>query len=188
MPFRRSWALILASGFAATCVKADAFVRSERNCLNLVWSHQRSPSKVLDRKYDGSGDNAFSCATLTSATAFEKTLRRIRIAALRGNRLQLLALSRFPLTYVDLAGRRSSLSISEAAHKIGQVFPSKLMERLKKINLRQMEVVSNKGAFFDHGTLWLSPSEVGGNPAIITIDLRAFEEARHSLSTPRPNR
>jgi hypothetical protein len=62
------------------------------------------------------------------------------------------------------------------------------MERLKKINLRQMEVVSNKGAFFDHGTLWLSPSEVGGNPAIITIDLRAFEEARHSLSTPRPNR
>lgn len=140
------------------------------NCLALVWQNQQASDKRFDVLNDRSGQDAISCGTLTSASAYARTLRKIRASATRGNRRELVTLVNFPLTFIDERGVRTRLDRVQLNMSADRVFNQEVLNLLRHIDLGEMEVVNNKGGYFSSGAVWLDAPAVGGDPRIRTIN------------------
>lgn len=155
------------------------------DCLIAIWEAREKSGnfggdaeRQFDRDHDKAEGGAISCATGSSATQFEATLKALRDSATNSDRAALLAESGIPLLFINSAGETQELKDAlslEAA--FDDVFTEKTIEKLRNIALEKMTVVPNKGGFFDLGALWLVVPETGGRPRLVTVNDQAAAEA-----------
>ncbi|HYD15800.1 MAG TPA: hypothetical protein VEA77_05315 [Hyphomicrobium sp.] len=155
------------------------------NCLDQVWAKQQRPDKQFDIRNDRSGDDAISCATLTSPSAFLQALKDIHSQAQGTPSRSLLESVRFPLVFVDKSGVRRVLSEAQLNEKSTLVFNPDVIIFLQNVRLRDMVVINNKGAMFASGAVWLQAPDVGAIPKIATINHQVLEAERRRISRNR---
>jgi len=154
-------------------------VRPEKSadCLAAVWKAQGVPGKAFDRAHDKADGGALSCATGTSASEFAAALAAIRRAAARRDRAALASQVGLPLLFIDASGTKTRLDRDRLAADAAQVFSPSILAMLERLELDDLSVVPQEGAFADLGAVWLVAGRTGGRPKIVTIDLQALEEA-----------
>jgi hypothetical protein len=163
-----------------SCAGGDAAAgrqqSEDHNCLPLVWASQERPEKSFDVKNDRSGDDAISCATLTSPSAFARTIERIRKAATAGDRHALARFVDYPLIFIDRRGASTPLTSRQLTQRLTEVFTPEVLKTLSQLDLAKMQAVRNKGAMFASGAIWLSAPAVGAEPKIATINHQALSQ------------
>jgi predicted small lipoprotein YifL len=148
------------------------------DCLVLVWQQQAEPAEQFDRKNDLVEGGAISCATGTSASQFEAALTAIRAAAASGDKASLLAELGIPLLYIDVSGNRRVLHQDELADALfDEVFSPDVLALLRRVQLEDLTVVPDQGAFVELGAVWLVVDSLGGRPRIVTVNRQALGEA-----------
>jgi len=135
------------------------------------------PGKAFDRAHDKADGGALSCATGTSASEFAAALAAIRRAAARRDRAALASQVGLPLLFIDASGTKTRLDRDRLAADAAQVFSPSILAMLERLDLDDLSVVPQEGAFADLGAVWLVAGRTGGRPKIVTIDLQALEEA-----------
>ena len=58
-----------------------------------------------------------------------------------------------------------------------EVFDERMVAVLRDLDLSQMTVDKEQGAYFELGSLWLVVDDTGGKPRIVTVNRQALEEA-----------
>ena len=147
------------------------------NCLLLVWSEQEEPDVEFDRTHDAVKGGAISCATGTSPSQFEAAIAALRDAARSGDKERLLREVGLPLLYIDAEGERRELQGEEIDALFDEVFDARMIDLLQKLDLSQMTVSREEGAYFELGSLWLVVDDAGGRPRLVTINRQALGEA-----------
>ncbi len=147
------------------------------NCLLLVWSEQDAPDVEFDRTHDTVKGGAISCATGTSASQFEAAIAALRDAARSGDKERLLREVGIPLLYIDAKGDRRELTGDEIDTLFDEVFDARMIALLQNLDLSQMTVEKDQGAFFELGSLWLVVDATGGRPRVVTVNRQALGEA-----------
>ncbi|WP_247712946.1 hypothetical protein [Qipengyuania intermedia] len=147
------------------------------NCLLLVWSEQEDPDVEFDRANDAVNGGAISCATGTSPSQFEAAIETLREAAQSGDKARLLEQVGLPLLYIDADGERRELSEDQIDTLFDEVFDERMVAVLRDLDLSQMTVDKEQGAYFELGSLWLVVDDTGGKPRIVTVNRQALEEA-----------
>ncbi|MCJ7421705.1 hypothetical protein [Sphingomicrobium astaxanthinifaciens] len=155
------------------------------DCLLVIWEVREQAGdfggdaeRDYDRSHDEAAGGAISCATATSASQFEKTLKALRDAASSGDRAATLAEAGIPLLFIDEDGTSRELTEVRALEEaFDEVFTQKTLERMRSLALEQMTVIPDKGAFFDLGALWLVVPETGARPKLVTVNSQAAAEA-----------
>lgn len=148
------------------------------DCLVLVWQQQAEPAEQFDRENDLVEGGAISCATGTSASQFEAALAAIRAAAASGDKASLLAELGIPLLYIDASGNRRELRQDELADALfDEVFSPDVLALLRRVQLEDLTVVPDQGAFVELGAVWLVVDSLGGRPRIVTVNRQALSEA-----------
>lgn len=147
------------------------------NCLLLVWSEQDAPDVDFDRSHDTVKGGAISCATGTSASQFEAAIAALRDAARSGDKERLLREVGIPLLYIDAKGDRRELTGDEIDTLFDEVFDARMIALLQNLDLSQMTVEKDQGAFFELGSLWLVVDATGGRPRVVTVNRQALGEA-----------
>lgn len=148
------------------------------DCLLLVWGEQEKRDVAFDRANDLAEGGAISCATGTTASQFRAAITAIREAAQSGNKARMLEEIGIPMLYIDAEGNRRPLEDREAIEALfDKVFDPRMLEVLQRIELDEMTVVQDQGAFFELGTLWLVVDEAGGRPRIVTVNRQALDDA-----------
>ena len=147
------------------------------NCLLLVWSEQDAPDVEFDRTHDTVKGGAISCATGTSASQFEAAIAALRDAARSGDKELLLREVGIPLLYIDAKGDRRELTGDEIDTLFDEVFDARMIALLQNLDLSQMTVEKDQGAFFELGSLWLVVDATGGRPRVVTVNRQALGEA-----------
>ncbi|WP_226698726.1 hypothetical protein [Qipengyuania gaetbuli] len=147
------------------------------NCLLLVWSEQDAPDVDFDRTHDTVKGGAISCATGTSASQFEAAIAALRDAARSGDKERLLREVGIPLLYIDAKGDRRELTGDEIDTLFDEVFDARMIALLQNLDLSQMTVEKDQGAFFELGSLWLVVDATGGRPRVVTVNRQALGEA-----------
>lgn len=147
------------------------------NCLLLVWSEQDAPDVEFDRSHDTVKGGAISCATGTSASQFEAAIAALRDAARSGDKERLLREVGIPLLYIDAKGDRRELTGDEIDTLFDEVFDARMIALLQNLDLSQMTVEKDQGAFFELGSLWLVVDATGGRPRVVTVNRQALGEA-----------
>ena len=167
--------------FAIPAEAGVAVQAEERDCLLVVWEQQSAPDRRFDRANDMTEGGLISCATGTSASAYEQALERIRSAAAQDNRNALLGEVDIPLLYIDREGNRRDMMDSELAERgFDEVFSPEMLALMRDLDLEEMTVVPDQGGFFELGAIWLSPGEPGGQPRLVTVNRQALAEAAAS--------
>ena len=83
-----------------------------------------------------------------------------------------------PLLYIDMAGGRSDVLADELTDgAFDAVFTPQVMSLMQGLDLKDMTVVPDQGAFFALGAVWLMASEKGGRPRLVTVNSQALAEA-----------
>ncbi len=192
-------ALALASGCdgaadtETTPVPADpaaAHSSAAQSCLLLVWDGQDAPEVDYDRANDQTAGGAISCATGASASQFRDAIEAIRTAARSGDREAMLREIGIPLLYIDAEGNRRDLGDGDTLDAVfDEVFDPATLEMLRNIELGDMTVEKDQGAFFELGSIWLAVPEPGARPRIVTVNRQALGEAaeaarRKALADP----
>ena len=170
-------------------VDAPTQAKASEDCLLVVWGDAPPADETFDRANDAVAGGAISCATGTSPTRFEETLRELRAAARSGDRAALVRELEIPMIYIDGEGRRRSLTsprMVDAASR--EVFTEDVLEVIRRLDLSEMTVVPGEGAFFELGSVWLVVPEPGARPRLLTINRQAMLEAaaaaRETLPVP----
>ena len=148
-----------------------------QDCLLLVWSEQEDPDIEFDRTHDTVKGGAISCATGTSASQFEAAISALRDAARSGDKARLLREVGIPLLYIDARGERRELKGEEIKQLFDEVFDARMIDVLQNLDLSQMTVEKDQGAFFELGSLWLVVDATGGRPRVVTVNRQALGEA-----------
>ena len=148
-----------------------------QDCLLLVWSEQEDPDIEFDRTHDTVKGGAISCATGTSASQFEAAISALRDAARSGDKARLLREVGIPLLYIDARGERRELKGEEIEQLFDEVFDARMIDVLQNLDLSQMTVEKDQGAFFELGSLWLVVDATGGRPRVVTVNRQALGEA-----------
>lgn len=173
----------------------EALQTAKDDCLLMVWSEQAERAVAFDRAHDRVKGGAISCATGTTASQFEVAILAIREAAKSGNQARMLEQIGLPLLYIDSEGKRRPIESREMVEQIfDEVFDARMLETLGRLDLADMTVVPEQGAFFELGSLWLVVDEKGGRPSIVTVNRQALddaaraarEKASHNQATPIP--
>ncbi len=157
-------------------VKAEGKQESPDNCLLMIWSEQDDPAVEFDRANDAVQGGAISCATGTTPSRFEAAIAALREAASSGNRAGLLERVGIPLLYITESGERRELTADEIDALFDEVFDARMLDTLKRLDLSQMTVEPDQGAFFELGTVWLVVDETG-EPRMMTVNRQALTEA-----------
>lgn len=151
---------------------AYAFAPPPPNCLQKVWQSQRSPNQAFDRSHDQSGADSISCATLTSPSAFEHQLAKIRKYSKEKDFYALANEIDYPLIFISNNGKKIKISKKYLIKNPRKYFTPKVLKILSSATLENMSVVRNKGAFFSQGSIWFYVNSPGGYPKISTINLQ----------------
>ena len=145
----------------------------------LIWDTQESPNRAFDRAHDRVEGGAISCATDTSASQFESALAAIRAAAAANDRAAILRELDIPLLYIDSEGNRREVLDDELVDAgFDEIFSPEMLEVMQNLQLADMTVVPDQGAFFELGSLWLVADARGGRPRLVTVNGQALFEAR----------
>lgn len=158
-------------------VEKEAEADPAENCLLLVWSEQEEPNIEFDRTHDAVNGGAISCATGTSPSQFEAAIETLREAAQSGDKTRLLEQVGLPLLYIDAEGERRELTEDQVDTLFDEVFDQRMVSVLRDLDLSQMTVDQDQGAYFELGSLWLVVDDTGGKPRIVTVNRQALEEA-----------
>lgn len=166
-------------------IEATAGSELAEDCLLVIWEAREQSGdfggdaeRQYDRAHDSADGGAISCATGSSASQFDKTLRALRDSAGNSDRAALLAEAGIPLLFIDGEGKVQELESAEALEAaFDQIFTEVTLEKLRGLALDDMTVVPNKGGFFDLGSLWLVVPEVGARPQLVTVNDQAAAEA-----------
>lgn len=158
-------------------IEEEARTDPAENCLLLVWSEQEDPDVEFDRANDAVNGGAISCATGTSPSQFEAAIETLREAAQSGDKARLLEQVGLPLLYIDADGERRELSEDQIDTLFDEVFDERMVAVLRDLDLSQMTVDKEQGAYFKLGSLWLVVDDTGGKPRIVTVNRQALEEA-----------
>lgn len=135
-------------------------------------------NEAFDRANDRAKGGAISCATGTSASRFEAALAAIREAAATGDRAALLSQVGIPVMFIDRTGERRELrSTAEVNRAFDEVFDDEMLTLLSRARLDDIEVVPDRGAFLELGSVWLIVPEPGDTPRIVTVNRQALDEA-----------
>ena len=146
------------------------------NCLLLVWSEEEEPDIDFDRANDVVTGGAISCATGASPSRFEAAIAALREAARSGDKARILAQLGIPLLYIDENGERQDLTEEQVEALFDDIFDSDMLDMLQRLDLSQMTVEQERGAFFALGSLWLVVDE-NGQPKVVTVNRQALLEA-----------
>lgn len=146
------------------------------NCLLLVWSKEEKPDIEFDRANDVVKGGAISCATGASPSRFEAAIAALREAARSGDKARILAQLGIPLLYIDENGERQDLTEEQVEALFDDIFDPNMLDMLQRLDLSQMTVEKEKGAFFALGSLWLVVDEKG-QPKVVTVNRQALLEA-----------
>ena len=157
-------------------VEAQATPDPGENCLLMVWSEQDDPDIEFDRANDAVKGGAISCATGASPSQFEAAISALREAARSGDRARILEQVGIPLLYIDEEGERRELSEDQIDSLFDEVFDETLLDMLQRLDLSQMTVEKDQGAFFELGSLWLVVDD-SGQPRVMTVNRQALDEA-----------
>lgn len=157
-------------------VEAQATPDPGENCLLMVWSEQDDPNIEFDRANDAVKGGAISCATGASPSQFEAAISTLREAARSGDRARILEQVGIPLLYIDEDGERRELSEDQIDTLFDEVFDETLLDMLERLDLSQMTVEKDQGAFFELGSLWLVVDD-SGQPRVMTVNRQALDEA-----------
>lgn len=157
-------------------VEAEATPNPAENCLLMVWSEEENPDPDFDRANDAVKGGAISCATGASPRQFDAAISALREAARSGDRARLLEQVGIPLLYIDSAGERHELSEGQIEELFDEVFDGRMLAMLEKLDLSQMTVEKDQGAFFELGSLWLVVDD-DGHPRVMTVNRQALDEA-----------
>lgn len=151
---------------------------ANEECLVLVWDRQQDRDEAYDRANDEVEGGAISCVTGSSASQFRAAIAALQDAARSGDRKRMLQELGLPLLYIDAQGNQRELTspaMVEAA--FDEVFDPAMLEALGRMDLKQMTVVPDQGAFFELGSLWLVVPEPGARPRLMTVNRQALSEA-----------
>lgn len=166
------------AGKSERALLEKALTTAKDDCLLLVWSEQEKRDVPFDRAHDQVEGGAISCATGTSASQFHAAITAIREAARSGNKARMLEQIGIPLMYIDAEGEQRPLEDRETIESLfDEVFDAAMIARLQQLDLEDMTVVPDQGAFFELGSLWLVVDEKGGRPNIVTVNRQALEDA-----------
>ena len=157
-------------------VEAQASPDPAENCLLMVWSEQDDPDVEFDRANDAVKGGAISCATGASPSQFEAAIAALRDAARSGHKARLLEQIGIPLLYITAEGERRELTEGEVEALFDEVFDANMLAMLQRLDLSQMTVEKDQGAFFELGSLWLVVDDTG-NPRVMTVNRQALAEA-----------
>ncbi len=152
--------------------------RTPDDCLLVVWQEQDDPDAAFDRAHDEAQGGAISCATDTTASQFEAAIETLREAAKSGDRARLLREVGMPLLFIDGDGKRREITDpAEVDGAFDTVFDARMLALLQRLDLSQLTVVPDRGAFFELGSLWLVVDRKGGRPRLVTVNHQALGEA-----------
>ncbi|EDL50115.1 hypothetical protein [Erythrobacter sp. SD-21] len=157
-------------------VQANAKPDPGENCLLMAWSEQDNPDIEFDRAHDAVKGGAISCATGTTPSQFETAISALREAAESGDRARILEQVGIPLLYIDEEGERHELSREQIDMLFDDIFNERMLDLLQRLDLSQMTVEKDQGAFFELGSLWLVVDD-GGRPRVMTVNSQALDEA-----------
>jgi hypothetical protein len=147
------------------------------DCLAKIWQSQIEPDTAYDRAHDRADGGAISCATGTTASQFAAVLMAIREATGKGDRSALIAEVGLPLLFIDSEGHKSELDREAVTAHADEVFSAPVLRLLTGLQVEDLAVVPQQGAFADLGAVWLLTGRTGGRPRIVTIDHQALDEA-----------
>ncbi|ANU07665.1 hypothetical protein [Paraurantiacibacter namhicola] len=147
------------------------------DCLLLVWEKQDTRDEDFDRAHDMATGGAISCATNTSASRFDRVLKRLRDAATRRDKAALLSEVGIPLLYIDENGNQRLLEGEALDAAFDEAFTPEMLDTLAGLDLRELSVVPGEGGFFRLGALWLVVDEPGGDPKLVSVNAQALGEA-----------
>ncbi|MBX7541714.1 hypothetical protein [Qipengyuania sphaerica] len=157
-------------------VEAESSPDPADNCLLMVWSEQEEPDIEFDRAHDAVKGGAVSCATGASPSQFEAAISALREAASSGNKARLLEHLGIPLLYITDEGERRELTEDQVDELFDEVFDARMLDMLQRLDLSQMTVEKDQGAFFELGSLWLVVDD-SGQPRVMTVNRQALAEA-----------
>ena len=165
--------------------RVEASSEEAADCLIAIWETREKAGdfggeaeRQFDRDHDKAEGGAISCATGSSASQFERTLKALRDSAGNSDRAALLAEAGIPLLFIDSKGKVEELTDAKALEAaFDNVFTKATIAKLRTIELEKMIVVPNKGGFFDLGALWLVVPETGARPRLVTVNDQAAAEA-----------
>ncbi|MXO92767.1 hypothetical protein GRI62_03980 [Erythrobacter arachoides] len=163
----------------------DASVRAAQDCLLVIWDAQDAPAdrREFDVVHDEVEGGAISCATGTSASEFEQALVAIRAAAAANDKAALMRELSVPLLYIDSDGNRRDVLADELVEAgFDAVFSPDVLAMMQDLQLADMTVVPDQGAFFRLGAIWLVADRQGGRPRLVTVNSQAFREAEEAAS------
>jgi hypothetical protein len=142
----------------------------------MVWSEEVEPDIEFDRANDVVKGGAISCTTGASPSRFEAAIGALREAARSGNKARILEQLGVPLLYIDEKGERQDLAEEQVEALFDDIFDARMLDMLQRLDLSQMTVEKDQGAFFELGTLWLVVDE-SGRPQVVTVNRQALVEA-----------
>ncbi|RDC60239.1 hypothetical protein HME9302_01440 [Alteripontixanthobacter maritimus] len=152
--------------------------REVEDCLVVVWDAQADRDEDFDRSNDTANGGAISCATGTSPSQFEAALAAIRAAAQSGDKARILREIGIPLLFIDAEGNRRELTDPQRIEEaFDEVFDEETLGVLRRLELSDMAVAKEQGAFFELGSIWLSVPEPGARPKLVTVNRQALGEA-----------
>ncbi len=158
-------------------VREGAKPAAAKDCLLLLWSAQASPDIDFDRANDVARGGAISCATDTTPSEFRAAIDTLRAAAQNRDKARLLEAIGFPLLYIDESGQRRELGEDEIGSMFDEVFDPTVLDALQRLDLSQITVENEQGAYFELGSLWLVVDRQGGRPRLVTVNRQALLEA-----------
>ena len=165
----------------------DANVAAAQDCLLVIWDEQEAPNRDFDRANDNVEGGAISCATGTSASEFEAALETIRAAAAANDRAALVRELGIPLLYIDSAGERRDVLEDELVEAgFDEIFSPEMLALMQELELADMTVVPDQGAFFELGSIWLVADAPGGRPRLVTVNRQALDEAARAAMDSVP--
>lgn len=178
---------------------AAAAERSQ-NCLDIIWAARAGDpdfdeaERQFDRAHDATTGGSIACATASSASQFDRTLKALASAISNGDRAATIAEAGIPLLFIDEDGNRREISNPQRLEAaFDTIFTADTLERLQSLELEDMTVVPDKGGFFDLGSIWLVVPETGARPKLVTLnrqsagELRAIKERAPGDSGPVTN-
>ena len=153
-------------------------IAAAQDCLLVIWDQQDAPRKDFDLANDNVEGGAISCATGTSASEFEEALETIRAAAAANDRAALVRELGIPLLYIDSAGERRDILEDELVETgFDEIFSPEMLALMQDLQLEDMTVVPDQGAFFELGSIWLVADRPGGRPRLVTVNRQALDES-----------
>lgn len=157
-------------------VEAKDARKQVESCLLLVWSEEEEPDIEFDRAHDVVKGGAISCAMGVSPSRFAAAIGALREAAQQGDKARILEQLGVPLLYIDENGERQDLGEEQIEALFDDIFDPRMLDMLRRLDLSQMTVQKEQGAFFELGTLWLVVDE-SGRPQVVTVNRQALVEA-----------